>query len=127
MNFYESMKRYMQRKKYQKLETFSWRRRRSLRSFKMGSRKMKSFRVKLSPKLKLRWFNPKIMLVKLRDAYVNMMLNVANSRILSSETLYPNCNPFGERFSKEYDKKMLIEIYKSLIIQSQGQIRQLQA
>lgn len=59
----------------------------------------------------------------MRDAYVNMMLKIANSRIMSSGGLTGDygVNGFGMRQFKEYDEKMIVEIYKSMVI-AQGQL-----
>lgn len=71
-----------------------------------------------------------VYLTKLRDAYVKMMLNLASSRVFSNDLVgggfgpqyaVAGVNPFGQRPLKEYDEKMLVEIYKSLVIQGEIQ------
>ncbi|GLJ09534.1 hypothetical protein SUGI_0111310 [Cryptomeria japonica] len=127
MGFYESVKCYVQRRKYQRIDSSARRRRRRLRVAKMGSRKRRMWRLKRLPRLKLRWFNPKRLLVKLRDAYVQMMLSMANSSVFSSDMAGVYGDPFGQRCVKEYDPKMLVEIYRSLMIQGQGNMQELRA
>ncbi|XP_009761358.1 uncharacterized protein LOC142179617 [Nicotiana tabacum] len=82
-----------------------------------------NLRPRLKLKLKLKRFSPKKLLLNMRDAYVNMMLKIANSRIMSSGGLTGDygVNGFGMRQFKEYDEKMIVEIYKSMVI-AQGQL-----
>lgn len=55
--------------------------------------------------------------MNVRDAYVNMMMKIANSKCMSSGV----GGGFGTRQLKEYDEKVLVQIYKSMII-AQGQL-----
>ncbi|XP_051142005.1 uncharacterized protein LOC127258954 [Andrographis paniculata] len=66
-------------------------------------------------KLKLR-FSPKKFLIGLRDAYVNLMLKLANTRALGGGYGLDGASAFGKRPIKEYDEKMLVEIYKSIVM-----------
>ncbi|GLJ09533.1 hypothetical protein SUGI_0111290 [Cryptomeria japonica] len=109
MGIYESVKGYIQRKKYQRLDP-PMKRRRRLRTAKMSGRKRGILRLKLLPRLKFMQFNPKHLVVKLRDAYVNMMMNLSSRRVFSSELMGVYGNPFGKRCMKEYDPKMLAEM-----------------
>lgn len=130
MGVYESLRVLLQKKrKYVRLDGSTSRRR--LRIAKLGgSRKTRRiWRFRLIPKIKLRrWLNPMVYLVKLRDAYVKMMLNLANSSAFSGDLMGGGFapqyaagggNPFGRRALKEYDEKMLVEIYKSWVIQGE--------
>jgi len=132
MGVYESLKVLLQRRgKYVRLDSST--RRRRLRIAKLGgSRKRRRiWKFKLGRKIKMRrWMNPMVYLVKLRDAYVKMMLNLANSRVFSSDLMGGGFGPqyavgggyaFGQRPLKEYDERMLVEIYKTLVIE--GEIR----
>lgn len=132
MGVYESLKvLLLSRGKYVRLDGSTKRRR--LRRAKLGgSRKSRRiWRFRLFPKIKLRkWLNPMVYLVKLRDAYVKMMLNLADSRLFSSDFMgggfapqyaVGSGNPFGQRPLKEYDEKMLIEIYGTWLIQAEIQ------
>lgn len=132
MGVYESLKVLLQRRgKYVRLDGST--RRSRLRIAKLGgSRKRRRiWRLKLVRKIKIRrWMNPMVYLAKLRDAYVKMMLNLASSRVFSNEFVGGGFGPqyavtgvsaFGQRPLKEYDEKMLVEIYKSLVIQGEIQ------
>lgn len=132
MGVYESLKVLLQRRgKYVRLDGSKQRRR--LRIVKLGgSRKRRRiWKFKLVHKIKIKkWMNPMVYLVKLRDAYVKMMLNLASSRVFSSDLAGSGFGPqyglggtnaFGKRPLKEYDEKMLVEIYKSLVIQGELQ------
>ncbi|XP_049410892.1 uncharacterized protein LOC125874113 [Solanum stenotomum] len=83
----------------------------------LGRGRFWKINLKPRPNLKLRRFSPKKLLLNMRDAYVNMMMKIANSRCMSSGI----GGGFGTRQLKEYDEKMLVEIYKSMII-AQGQL-----
>ncbi|KAK4351718.1 hypothetical protein RND71_031031 [Anisodus tanguticus] len=80
-------------------------------------------RLKLKLKLKLKRFSPKKLLLNVRDAYVNMMLKIAYSRCMSSglSGFGGDYSGFGMRQLKEYDEKVLVEIYKSMVM-AQGQL-----
>ncbi|EOA24865.1 hypothetical protein CARUB_v10018155mg [Capsella rubella] len=86
-------------------------------------RKKRFWRIKIGPKLRiLRKASPKKFLVWLRDSYVKMMLRLANSRVVGSSSAYGGSG-FGSVPAKEYDEKMLVEIYKSILMaQAQGNL-----
>ncbi|KAK8497548.1 hypothetical protein V6N13_002952 [Hibiscus sabdariffa] len=78
---------------------------------------------KIRVKAKLRLPSPKKLFVWLRDAYVKMMVGLANSRVVSGyggAMADHGVSAFGKRPIKEYDEKMIVEIYKSLVV-AQGQ------
>ncbi|KAJ6729406.1 hypothetical protein OIU85_020334 [Salix viminalis] len=54
------------------------------------------------------------------DAYVKMMLRFGNSRAIGDAGYGDRIAAFGARPIKEYDDKMIAEIYKSLVM-AQGQ------
>jgi hypothetical protein len=92
-----------------------------LGSVSTTSRRRRRFawRIKVKPKLKaLKMSSPKRFFVWLRDAYVKMMLGIANSRAIGTAGYGDG---IGARPIKEYDEKMIIEIYKSLVM-AQGQL-----
>ncbi|KAG9131929.1 hypothetical protein Leryth_023255 [Lithospermum erythrorhizon] len=60
--------------------------------------------------------SPKKILIGLRDSYVNFMNKIANSGVIGGGYGGAAENGFGMRTLKEYDEKMIIEIYKSIII-----------
>jgi hypothetical protein len=89
----------------------AWRRRRGwrVRRGQLGRRLLRA----LSPR---RW------LVKLRDAYVSAMLRLASSPAVGYGAGTPYCAtaPRGAAFAqppqlKEYDEKVLVEIYRSIL------------
>ncbi|RAL42077.1 unnamed protein product [Cuscuta campestris] len=89
-----------------------------------GGRKEAPWRIKLRPKLKLRInlrFSPKKLLLRLRDAYVGLMLRVSNTRAIGGFA-GNTVSDFTARSVKEYDERMIIQIYKSLLI-AHGQTR----
>ncbi|XP_050377768.1 uncharacterized protein LOC126795005 [Argentina anserina] len=95
----------------------------------MEPRKRRVWRIKLAPKVKLSFLrripSPNKFLVWLRDAYVNLMLGFANSRVFTTtyggSICHDGTGSFGKRPLKEYDDKMIVEIYKSLML-TQGQL-----
>ncbi|WOK96090.1 hypothetical protein Cni_G04797 [Canna indica] len=77
------------------------------------------WRIKVSPRFNfLRAASPVRILARIRDAYVRMMLRLANATPVGVG--YYAGDP-GMRFVrpplKEYDEKVLVEVYKSLIAQ----------
>ena len=121
---FTKMKEYWSRRGYERING-SGRTRRSwpveLGSVSTTSRRRRRFawRIKVKPKLKaLKMSSPKRFFVWLRDAYVKMMLGFANSRARGTAGYGDG---IGARPIKEYDEKMIIEIYKSLVM-AQGQL-----
>ncbi|KAJ0255678.1 Uncharacterized protein HA466_0103880 [Hirschfeldia incana] len=88
------------------------------------NRKKRFWRIKIMPKLRIfRRASPKKLLVWLRDSYVNMMLRLANSRAVGVSGY--GGSGIGQRQMKEYDEKVLVEIYKSILMaQAQGNLVQ---
>ncbi|VFQ79361.1 unnamed protein product [Cuscuta campestris] len=64
-------------------------------------------------------FSPKKLLIRIRDAYVKMMLRIANSPGVAGFA-GGGAPGFGARELREYDEKMLVQIYRSLLV-SQSQ------
>lgn len=114
---YRGLKGYWRRRGYQKLNRVDL-------STEGSTRKRKFWKVKLTPKLKLKInfkrFSLKKLLIGLRDAYVNAMLRVASTRGFGGD-YGGGIDGFGMRRVKEYDEKVLVEIYKSMII-AQGKL-----
>ncbi|CAN7128863.1 hypothetical protein BRARA_G01975 [Brassica rapa] len=119
-------KRYWRRwRGYEKLDGSSTPGRRSGKQVKMDpTRKKRFWRIKIMPKLRiLRRASPKKLLVWLRDSYVNMMMRLANSRAIGTSGY--GGSGFRQRQMKEYDEKVLVEIYKSILMaQAQGNLVQ---
>ncbi|KAJ7008239.1 hypothetical protein NC653_007050 [Populus alba x Populus x berolinensis] len=97
---YTKMKEYWSRRGYERING-SGRTRRSW-PLELGSVSTTSRR------RRRRMPSPKRCFVWLRDAYVKMMLGFANSRAIGTA-------------GKEYDEKMINEIYKSLVV-AEGQL-----
>lgn len=118
-------KRYWRRwKGYEKLDGSSTAGRRNGKRVKMDpTKKKRLWKIKIMPKLKiLRRASPKKFLVWLRDSYVNMMMKLANSRAVGASG-YGGSGFGSGRQMKEYDEKMLVEIYKTILMaQSRGKL-----
>ncbi|XP_059294541.1 uncharacterized protein LOC132047524 [Lycium ferocissimum] len=114
---YSGLKGYWRRRGYQKLNKTN----RVELSAEGSTRKRRFWKIKLTRKLKLKInfkrFSLKKLLIGLRDAYVNTMLRIANTREFGGGSI----DGFGMRPSKEYDERVLVEIYKSMII-AQGKL-----
>ncbi|XP_010414859.1 PREDICTED: uncharacterized protein LOC104700947 isoform X2 [Camelina sativa] len=86
------------------------------------TRKKRFWRIKIVPKLRiLKKASPKKFFVWLRDSYVKMMMPLANSRVVGSSGY--GGSGLGSGPAKEYDEKMLVEIYKTILMaQAQGNL-----
>ncbi|MFS7942324.1 hypothetical protein Hanom_Chr06g00487081 [Helianthus anomalus] len=91
-----------------------WRRRRYER---LGGKSQRRFwRIQITRKLKLKLrFSPKKLLIRIRDAYVNMMMRMANSSLVAGTDGYGEAK-FGMKPGVKYDEKVIIELYKSLVM-----------
>ncbi|KAM0071877.1 hypothetical protein Hdeb2414_s0001g00030241 [Helianthus debilis subsp. tardiflorus] len=73
-------------------------------------------KLKLKKKLKLRC-SPKKLLTGIRDGYMNMMMRMANSQVVAGSGGYgEGVAKFGMKPVKEYDDKLIMEIYKTLAL-----------
>lgn len=131
----EALRGYWRRKKYVRLDGSDRRSRRWSRvevatmggtaggggggSHRRSGGRKRFWRIRIVPRLRfLRLSTPKRLLIRLRDAYVNMMLRLANSPALAAAGRYSYGGPaMPVRTVKEYDEKMIVEIYKSLVAQ----------
>ncbi|CAA2963869.1 Hypothetical predicted protein [Olea europaea subsp. europaea] len=128
---YRGITRYWRRKGYERLNGSVTCRGRKSRALELAavdgsSRRRRFWRIKLTPRLKLKLrFTPKKFLCGLRDAYVNMMMKLANTRMISNgfsgRYAGDGVTGFGMRPMKEYDERMIVEIYKSIMM-AQGQL-----
>ncbi|XP_059659595.1 uncharacterized protein LOC132306278 [Cornus florida] len=115
---------YWRRRGYERLTGTGRRRKNRVELAAGGSnrRRRRFWRIKITPKLR---FSPKKFLIGLRDAYVNMMLRLASSRAINGGgmggALGDGIGGFGKGPLKEYDERMIVEIYKSLMV-AQGQL-----
>ncbi|KAK7259262.1 hypothetical protein RIF29_24864 [Crotalaria pallida] len=90
------------------------------------STRRKRWRIKISRKIRIpRIPSPKKLMLWLRDAYVRMMMSLANSKAMSmtaSATGNGGVGGYGRGPPpKEYDDKMLVHMYKSLMV-AQGRL-----
>ena len=123
-SMYTKMKGYWSRRGYKRINGSGRIRRKRPVELGSGSSTSRgrgfSLRIKIKPKLKiLKMSSPRKFFVWLRDAYVKMMLGLANSRAIGT-------SGYGDAFGarrpiKEYDEKMIVQIYKSLVM-TQGQL-----
>ncbi|KAL1544980.1 hypothetical protein AAHA92_21761 [Salvia divinorum] len=123
---YKGIRGYWRRKGYERIDAAG--RKSKPRVVELGSDgggaapRRRSWRIKLTPRLKLKLrFSPKKLLLGLRDAYVGMMMKIANTRMIGSGFSGDGVSGFGMRPTKEYDKKMIVEIYNSIVM-AQGQL-----
>ncbi|KAK1291151.1 hypothetical protein QJS10_CPB17g01189 [Acorus calamus] len=132
---YRGIKGYWRRRSYERLDG-SGRRRRRVQLAKLGGqnrsgggansdrRKGRRFwRIRMRPRFRLA--SPRRILARLRDGYVKMMMAFANSRVFGGGGIsfygggggdFPG---FGRPALKEYDEKVILQIYKSLVAQGQ--------
>ncbi|KAL6968582.1 hypothetical protein U1Q18_034383 [Sarracenia purpurea var. burkii] len=122
---YRGLKRYWRRRRgYERINGTGRRRKNRVELGRSGGgsgRRRRFWRIKITPKLR---FSPKKFFVRIRDAYVNFMLRIADSRMISCEYgsfVDGSGGGFGRGELKEYDEKMIVEIYKSLVV-AQGQL-----
>ncbi|KAI6694652.1 hypothetical protein NL676_022362 [Syzygium grande] len=124
---YKGLRGYWRRRSYRRLGGSGSRRR--MRVAELGStrrrRRRWSWRIKISPKLSwlrsprkfLLW--PKKLLIWLRDGYVKMMLGIADSRVCGAygggSVADAGLSGFGRRPPKEYDQRVIVEVYKALM------------
>lgn len=116
------LKGYWKRRAYRRVDGEGGTDRRRVRKNKVvlgGGRRRRIWRIRVSPRLLfLRVFSPKRIIARIRDAYVRMMLAFAHSGALGGY----GCDVFAGFQAppvKEYDERMIIEIYKSLMAQGQ--------
>ncbi|KAI3783214.1 hypothetical protein L2E82_13279 [Cichorium intybus] len=108
---YKGVKGYWRRRRYQRLGG-------KTRDESGPKRRSRFWRIRITPKLKLKFkwrCSPKKLLIGIRDGYVRMMMRMANSSVVAGSGGYGDgIAKFGLKPVKEYDEKMIIEIYKSL-------------
>ncbi|GMY16996.1 hypothetical protein FCV25MIE_12235 [Fagus crenata] len=123
---YKGLRGYWKKRGYERL-TGSGRKRTKMARVELGSTRRRRFwKIKITPKLRrFKGTSPKNFFVWLRDAYVKMMMGFANSRVVTStgygETLCNEIGGFTRGPIKEYDEKVIVQIYKSLMM-AQGQL-----
>ncbi|XP_031486251.1 uncharacterized protein LOC116254808 [Nymphaea colorata] len=106
---YRSIKRYWRRRHYERLDGSASSRRR-VRFTTAGGRRR--WRIKLPSRFRIA--SPRKILMRLRDGYTRMMLRLASSSAFVGGQALGYSDPFGAPPLKEYDEKVMVEIYKSL-------------
>ncbi|KAI3741766.1 hypothetical protein L1987_59443 [Smallanthus sonchifolius] len=108
---YRGVKGYWRRRRYERLGGKSRHENRRRRFWRIRITSKLKLKLKLKKKLKL----PKKLLIGIRNGYVNMMMRMANSPVVAGCGGYgEGIAKFGMRPAKEYDEKLVIEIYKTL-------------
>lgn len=130
MNMYRNLKGFWRRRGYQRLNAGGGRRRRTRGDLGAASadpsRKRRRFwKIRIMPRLRL--VSPRKLLIKLRDGYVNFMLRIASSSAIVGAgggfgAVDFGVGGFGMRPMKEYDEKVIVEIYKSLMMAQRQQV-----
>ncbi|KAG8052077.1 hypothetical protein GUJ93_ZPchr0001g32145 [Zizania palustris] len=122
---------YWKRRGYYRLDAAAAQRRATLPTAELGggrggnggttARRRRGWRVRRGfGRRLLRALSPRRWLVRLRDAYVSAMLRLASSPAVGYGAGAPYCAAGPEAFAlprqlKEYDEKVLVEIYRSIL------------
>ncbi|KAK1356896.1 Glycosyl transferase family protein [Heracleum sosnowskyi] len=120
---YKGVKGYWRRRGYQRISGSG--RKRIIPAVCLGSggstRKTRFWNVKIHRKIKLKclFASPKKFLVGIRDAYVRMMMRLASSGAVGVTGYghgYGGEACFVTRPVKEYDEKMVVELYNKILM-----------
>ncbi|KAI3682769.1 hypothetical protein L1987_83006 [Smallanthus sonchifolius] len=115
---YKGVKRYWRRRSYRRLATTT------TDEFRSKPRKW-SWKIRMPRRLKIR-FSPKKLIARVHDAYVRMMMRVASSLVVRTGVVGGygggGFGEFGMRPVKEYDEKMIIQMYNSMVVR-QAQLK----
>ncbi|CAH1447565.1 unnamed protein product [Lactuca virosa] len=88
------------------------------KSRRLRRRKRRFWRFRINPRLTLK-LKPRKLFIGIRDAYMMIMMKLASSSVVRGRTM--GGEGFGTMAMKEYDEKMIMEIYKTLAMR-QGQL-----
>ncbi|KAK1385091.1 Tastin like [Heracleum sosnowskyi] len=120
---YKGLKGYWRRRGYERISGSE--RRRNIPAVELGSggsnRRKPFWKVKINRKIKIKclFASPKKFFTGLRDGYVRMMMRFANSRAVGVSGYgsgFGGQACFTTRPIKEYDEKMIVELYKSILM-----------
>lgn len=120
--FSGSIKRYRRRRGYKRLDG-----RKSTKTIRIGGGPKRSWRIKVAPRLRLKmaFLSPLKLWGKLKNTYVNMMLNLAgsagnlNNRNLLARKRNPKAREIHSGYSvNEFENRLAFEIYKALVASS---------
>ncbi|KAJ0791028.1 hypothetical protein HanOQP8_Chr01g0000981 [Helianthus annuus] len=118
------LKRYWRRRSYRRLGTTT---------DESRSKRKWSWKIRMPRRLKIKLrfkFNPKKFIANVHEAYVRMMMSIASSPVVRSGSIggydAGGFSQFGMRPMKEYDEKVIIQMYNSLVMR-QAQLKALEA
>ncbi|XP_010279430.1 PREDICTED: uncharacterized protein LOC104613349 [Nelumbo nucifera] len=118
--FYGSLKRYWRRRRYHRLEG-STTGRKNMKIVMIGGNTRRVWKIRPIPRLRLKMLSPMKVLVRLKEAYMNMMLKLAgNVGYLNNNNMFGNKRIPKARQVKtvssneEFEMRLILEIYKSL-------------
>ncbi|XVF81888.1 hypothetical protein PTKIN_Ptkin15bG0192100 [Pterospermum kingtungense] len=113
MAYPDTLKRYWRRRQYQRLNI----KKNKLKVTRMGGGSPRFWRIKAIPKL--RWkiiASPIKLLTKLKNAYMNMMINLAGNDYTFGGKRIPKARKVPLVYSSyEFEERLVYEIYKTLI------------
>ncbi|MFS7901635.1 hypothetical protein Hanom_Chr01g00002011 [Helianthus anomalus] len=118
------LKRYWRRRSYRRLGTTT---------DESRTKRKWSWKIRMPRRLKIKLrfkFNPKKFIANAHEAYVRMMMRIASSPVVRSGSIggygAGGFSQFGMRPMKEYDEKVIIQMYNSLVMR-QAQLKALEA
>ncbi|KAM0050615.1 hypothetical protein Hdeb2414_s0007g00225991 [Helianthus debilis subsp. tardiflorus] len=118
------LKRYWRRRSYRRLGTTT---------DESRSKRKWSWKIRMPRRLKIKLrfkFNPKKFIANVHEAYVRMMMKIASSPVVRSGSIggydAGGFSQFGMRPMKEYDEKVIIQMYNALVVR-QAQLKALEA
>ncbi|XP_076883545.1 uncharacterized protein LOC143532363 [Bidens hawaiensis] len=105
------LKRYWRRRGYGRLDATD----------EFRSKRKWSWKIRMPRRLKIKLrFNPKKIIERVQDAYVRMMMRVASSPVVRGGAIGGygggGIREFGMRPVKEYDEKVIVQMYNSLVM-----------
>ncbi|XVF71559.1 hypothetical protein PTKIN_Ptkin12aG0047900 [Pterospermum kingtungense] len=117
-----TLKRYWRRKQYQRLNGEVANNKKSIKVTRIRGGSRRFWRIKAIPKLRWKIASPIKLLTKLKNAYMNMMINlVGNVGSLNTENTFggkriPKARKVPTAYSSsEFEERLVYEIYKSLV------------
>ncbi|KAL1824134.1 hypothetical protein DCAR_0312176 [Daucus carota subsp. sativus] len=116
-----TMKRFQRTRKGHKRINWSGPNRNNMDTVRLGGSPRRAWRIRVVPKMRFKRVlsSPSRLWKKLKTGYVNMMLNLAKNQ--SANVFGGKRIPMGRQFptgsytSAEFDKRLVLEIYKSLV------------
>ncbi|KAK9733755.1 hypothetical protein RND81_04G090100 [Saponaria officinalis] len=142
INLWKGLKKYCNKNGYVRLNinekpTQTRTRARDLRSQErrgstalQGRQRRRFWRVKLNPRTRVlsRVGSPKRWITRVRDAYVNMMINISKTGLVTGGcgqlgTTVEYGDVFGEGRIREYDEKMIQQVYKNVVVAQSQWVR----